>query len=726
MRISNIAGYKGIKQNNNFKRNVHFKSSLSEHFSQGAKYSAMQGTRFTLQAPLASAVSLLVSRNDDYNHLELYPLHKQGDKFSGIVKDVKVGDKYKYVVQKNNGEYFKCYDPRADYLPNDIDGFKPNSEWCEVIDHKQFNWSDDEWMRNRAIRDVRGWHLPDDMILESLHIGLLGGFKNAKKEIDNIVRKGVANTIRVMPVGEFYGDINWGYDEVAKYAPENAYGRPEDFKDFINYAHKNNIRVILDVVPNHFGVIGSIAQNLMPIYSQVDTPWGKSLEFNGENGKYMKSYMTDMLMNWAINYHVDGFRFDATHYMDSDTGIQDIMYDLRSHDETKDLILYSEDMRLSRIISNENQPKEVNEKNWGFNGLTNFDFFKALITLATGYPLHGVSPDLSLLEKIYKNGIDKSHEEKCINDGKTSTEYKDFCRRNLQYPNFSEKNLLVNLSNHDEIGNSAGGKRNLINILSARLGMVLRMNDDWKAAQKLIIEMTKDYVKEGTIMPDFIQRQKGCVNPVNQETFKGEFAASFALNKLVIGATLLSLSPKEFFMGDDECELAPFKFFANYQDKNTQDKIAYEKGYQPDYTAFNESQLQQDDYTQNKYKQETLLFTQDFLNIVKESRIQTECAQKHISTYAHKSNNDNILELKYPKPDGTELIAVMNFSGTPYNSFTLRTTSHDTNLREIINSNSGKYGGTDWFLNSYNNNNLQAKKVILPPHSIVVFETKKF
>ena len=99
--------------------------------------------------------------------------------------------------------------------------------------------------------------------------------------------------------------------------------------------------------------------------------------------------------------------------------------------------------------------------------------------------------------------------------------------------------------------------------------------------------------------------------------------------------------------------------------------------------------------------------------------VTDSCTKDNLVTYIH--NDANILELKYWKPDGTELIAVMNFSGNPQENFHLRTTAPDTKLKEAINSNSSKYRGTNWFMNCQNNE-LSAQKVLVPPHSIVVFE----
>lgn len=712
--------------------NINFKGAIKDHIGQGARYMGNGSTKFTLTAPLAENVLVTVYRGDlekgNAKVIQRAPLEEvENGLFSTVLKDAKPGDKYTYTVMTKNGDMKNVYDPRADYLPYDIEGYKKFSNMSEIVDHSSFEWQDQEWMANRSSSNEGeiGWALPKKMIIESMHIGLLGGFKNAKEEIDKIADAGVADAVRIMPIGEFFGEKNWGYDEVAKFAVENSYGRPEDLKDLVNHAHKKGKKVILDVVPNHFGPYGSVVQDLMPTFaSGKKTPWGNMLEFNGENGKYMRSYMNDMLVNWAVNYHVDGFRFDATHFMDSTVAIQEIISDLRSHPETKDLILYPEDMRISRTMANSNLKKEVSDENWGFSALTTFDFYKSMIANITKVEKHGVQPDLHQLEHIFKNTIIKSHEESIADDPFASHEYKDKCRNNMRLPKANADNMLVNISNHDEIGNEAGGKRNLVNILDSRINMTDRCDGNWRTAQWLLFEMIKEFSKTGECFSEEKQKEMGCKHPVPIHQFGREFKNSFEFNKMLIGSMFMHPSPKEFFMGDDRGELAPLKFFcetpktAINPDTNKPYlwEIADEKGYLPDEKAFNESKLGQAEYNPSWVAGGTQAFSRDFAKLYKELPVFETCELDKVETFSHKDRG--ILEVKRYDAFGHEVIALMNFSPYGITDLDVKTTSKKP-LKELINSNDQKYNSDG---NYSNKGTVNSDKVSVPPFGIVLLE----
>ncbi len=709
--------------------NISFKASLPQHLGQGARYLGDGQTKFTLTAPDAEKVLLTIYSGDiddeDDVSIQRVFLDKNNDTFEAIVDETLPGDKYSYSVMKKDGSFVEVYDPRADYLPYDVDGYQPSSGLAEIIDHSSFEWSDEEWIAKRSSSNTNhvGWGIPNNTVVESIHVGLLGGFKEAKKEIDKINEIGIANAVRVMPVGEFYGDKNWGYDEVAKFAVENSYGRPEDFKEFVDYAHEKGISVILDVVPNHFGPYGSVVHELMPTFDEngEETPWGKKLEFRGDSGKYMRSYMTDMLMNWAVNYHVDGFRFDATHFMNSDHAVQEMIRDLRSHKETKDLILYPEDMRIARTMANSNLEKNVSGKNWGFSAMTTFDFYKSLLANVTKTKKHDFSPNLAQLEHVFKNVIEKSHEEIMQGDMAADESYRRKCKENLSLPGQNADNFIINISNHDEIGNEAGGKRNLVNILSSELKMIDRFGGDWKKAQYFTFEMIKNYVKKGNVLSEATQKSMGCHNPISQSKFDYEFHKAYETNKLILGAMMVHPSPKEFFMGDERGELAPLKFFTDSPDATHYKNLADEKGYKPDKTAFAESMMNQKNYNASWINEGMQNFSKDFAELLKSHHAFRTAELNKIRTFAHTSSD--ILEVKRFDDYNNEIIAVINLSSTPKTKFNLITPS-TKKLRELVNSNDSRYNGNGQYNNKWKES-ISSDDVIIPPNGIVVFETVK-
>lgn len=710
---------------------ISFGAKMSEHLGQGARYQKQEGTKFRLTAPLAVSADVFVVKQDDFENPQKYSLEKYGDTFETIVKNVAAGDKYKYKITDTDGNEQVSYDPRADYLPNDIGGFRKNSDWAEVIDHSDFKWEDDEWLkkRNSSALATDSWQLPQDMITEDIHIGLLGGFKGAKKEIDKIAKTQVANTVRMMPVGEFYGNINWGYDEVAKFAVENAYGTPDDFKDFVNHAHKKGIRVILDIVPNHFGPFGNVVDKFIPIYNKDKfSPWGGNiLEYNGQEGKYARSYITDMMMNWAVNYHVDGFRMDATQQMDSDEGLREILSELRSHEETRDLIIYPEDMRISRALANSKLPKEINEFNFGFDGITTFDFYKSICSLATKNNVHDFSPNTYVLEGIYKRGVSWTNEESCVNNPDIDKGFRDYCAELIKKPMLSANNMIVDISNQDEIGNDAGGKRNIVNILASRTDLYSRFDGDWKQAQRMIFDMIKSYAKSGRVLDEEVQKEQyDCKRPITNEEFDTELHQSFELSKIMLGALFMHPGAKEFFMGEDRGELAPFKFFCNkprwaknpWTNQRYIDEIADEKGYRTDKTAFNESKISKGRYSVPWIKGGTTRLAQDLKSVLNDSPAMKNRSFENIATYSYPDME--VLEVKYYDEFNNETIAVMNFSPNAYKKFRLNTTS-DIKIKEILNSNAKKYSGRGEYTNK-RAKNLRSNRVTIPPYSIIIFE----
>ena len=713
-------------ENFKFPSNISFRSAMREHIGQGARYLGDNKTKFTLTSSYADKVSVkIIDEKSDFTKARIEYLDKMPDgKYSKIIENTKPGDKYIYQITKNDGSIKELYDPRADYLPYDILDYTPKSNYAEIIDHSKYKWTDAKWMNSRVSSNNKhsGWGIPQDTIIEVLHIGVLGGFKNAKNELDKIAEAGIANAVRIMPVGEFYGKNNWGYDESAKFAVENSYGTPDEFKDFVNHAHEKGIKVIVDAILNHFGPYGSNIHEYMSAFQEdKNTPWGKTLDFQGKDGKKMASYMTDMLMNWAVNYHVDGFRLDATHCIYPNSVVQDIMKELRSHNETKDLIIFPEDMRISRVMANSNLPKQISEQNWGYNGQTTFDFYKSLLSNVTKNRIYNIYPNAYQFEQIFKNVILDSHEDCVLRDNNADQTYKKLCQNNLSLPKQNADNFIISVSNADEIGNDAGGKRNILNILASRLNLYYRFEGDWRNAQRFIFDMIKNYTKNGSCLDEETQKLYGCKIPIDNELFLRELKKSFDLNKLILGTMLMHPSPKEFFMGDERGELAPFKFFCEMPKNEIADKEALteQKGYAPDEKAFDESKIGQKEYSLDWIQEGTYKFFTDFADILKKLPVFKTCELNKMATYSYPDKE--ILEVKRYDDNNNEVIAVINFSDIPRHNFELNTTIRQE-LKEILNSNSLKYNGNGRYENGEHQS---SKSITIPPRGIVVFIPQK-
>lgn len=258
------------------------------------------GVQFGVWAPLAQCVDVEIQGADGP---VAHPLDRGEDGvFSGFVPGIAVGALYRFRL--DGGEAFP--DPRSRFQPEGVDG--PS----EVIDPSTFRWSDAGW---------RG--VPKDrLVIYELHAGAYtpeGTFAALQKQLPELKRLGVT-VIELMPVAEFAGRWNWGYDGVDWYAPSRAYGRPDDLRRLVNAAHRQGLAVILDVVYNYFGPAG----NYLGVYTDEylsdrhATQWGGTINYDGAGSGLMRDLVLDNVRQWIQEYHMDGLRLDA-----SDTIIDD-------------------------------------------------------------------------------------------------------------------------------------------------------------------------------------------------------------------------------------------------------------------------------------------------------------------------------------------------------------------------------------------------------------------
>jgi maltooligosyltrehalose trehalohydrolase len=217
-------------------------------------------------------------------------------------KDAKAGTLYKFVLSDG----LAVPDPASRFQPKDVHG--PS----EVIDPAAYVWGDAGWRG-------RPW---EECILYELHVGTFteeGTFSAAMQRLDWLVDIGVT-AVELMPVADFPGGRNWGYDGVLLFAPDSTYGRPDEFKALVDAAHARGIMVLLDVVYNHFGPDG----NYLPAYSPVftdrhKTPWGAAVNYDAEGSDVVRQFVVENAFYWIEEFHLDGLRFDAVHAIKDDS-----------------------------------------------------------------------------------------------------------------------------------------------------------------------------------------------------------------------------------------------------------------------------------------------------------------------------------------------------------------------------------------------------------------------
>jgi len=219
-----------------------------------------------------------------------------GEDFEVVVPDAEPGDTYCFAFEDGTTRP----DPVSRSQPHGVHG--PS----QVVDPDAFNWSDEDW---------NGIALEDHIFYE-LHTGTFtpaGTFAGVVSKLDHLRELGIT-AIELMPVAEFPGSRNWGYDGVDLYAPHSVYGGPDELKKLVNACHRAGLAVVLDVVYNHVGPEGNYLSEFGPyLTDQYRTPWGRAMNYDGPGSDGVRRFVIDNALYWLTEYHIDGLRLDAIH-----------------------------------------------------------------------------------------------------------------------------------------------------------------------------------------------------------------------------------------------------------------------------------------------------------------------------------------------------------------------------------------------------------------------------
>jgi len=249
----------------------------------GARLTA-DGASFRLWAPAAKRVDLLLDG--------VRPMRRsQTGWFSADMSGVKVGARYKFRID----DEIDVADPASQFQPEDVLG--PS----EVIDHASYQWRASGW---------RGRPWQETVLIET-HVGAFtreGTYRAMVGKLDHLAATGIT-ALELMPLADFAGSRNWGYDGVFWYAPDSAYGRPDDLKTLIDEAHLRGLMVFLDVVYNHFGPEGNYLGRYAPeFFTQARTPWGSVIDYRVPE---VRAFAIENALHWFGDYRFDGLRLDA-------------------------------------------------------------------------------------------------------------------------------------------------------------------------------------------------------------------------------------------------------------------------------------------------------------------------------------------------------------------------------------------------------------------------------
>lgn len=396
----------------------------------GSNYLGEGRCEFSVWAPTHDDVAVqLVSPEN-----RIIPMQKdEQGYFKVLAEGIEPGTLYFYKIAGDDRP-----DPASEYQPKDVHG--PS----EVVDHSTMNWTDTNWS---------GVPL-EEMIIYELHVGTFtpeGTFEAIIPRLRELREFGV-NAIEIMPVAQFPGDRNWGYDGVYPYAVQTSYGGPEGLKKLVDACHQEGLSLILDVVYNHFGPEGNYNSQFGPYFvEKYKTPWGMAINFDDTHSDGVRNYFVENALDWFQNYHIDALRLDAVHAI-YDLGAKHILREIADEVATlsermgRKLYLIAEsDLNDVRVI----QEREVGGH--GMDAQWSDDFHHALHALLTGEQ-RGYYQDFGQCQQLAK-----AYKESFVYSWQYSPH-----RRRYHGNDASDRpghQFVICTQNHDQVGNRMLGER---------------------------------------------------------------------------------------------------------------------------------------------------------------------------------------------------------------------------------------------------------------------------
>ncbi len=387
------------------------------------------GVDYRIWAPDHAALELHITREG--GAARMIKIARDGEGYhSAHDSEGRAGDRYGYRLTDQK----LLADPASRAQPDGVHGLS------EVIDPRVYAWQDEAWTRP-AFRDL---------ILYELHVGTFtahGTFRSAISRLPFLQDLGI-NAIEIMPLADFPGGRNWGYDGVFIYAPANAYGTPDDLRALVDAAHAHGIAVILDVVYNHVGPDGSTLADFAGEYfdAAMPTPWGRAFNFDGPGSQAVREYFASNPLYWMHEFHMDGFRLDATHAM-NDRSARHILTEMTANIHALGGYVIAEDERnFARLI----EPEE--KGGYGLDAVWADDFH------------HSVRVGQTREQHAYLQNFSGTIEE-TVDTLKHGWRFRGqllapgHASRGTEVNHVPPSSLIHCISNHDQSGNRAFGER---------------------------------------------------------------------------------------------------------------------------------------------------------------------------------------------------------------------------------------------------------------------------
>jgi maltooligosyltrehalose trehalohydrolase len=389
------------------------------------------GWKFTVWAPHHERLDLHLLDNRQ----AFLPMQRDALGYHNVIADgVQAGAKYLYRF----GNLQERADPASRRQPDGVHG--PS----ELVDLRFFEWTDRNW---------KGVALEDSVFYE-LHVGTFtheGTFAALLAFLDQLATLGVT-TIEIMPIAQFPGSRNWGYDGVYPFAVQNSYGTPRDLQIFVNAAHSRGLAVALDVVYNHLGPEGNYLSEYGPYFTdRYKTPWGAALNFDGPDSDEVRRFFVENALYWLENFHIDALRLDAIHGI-FDASAFPFLAELSKEVDAfaaragrKISLVAESDLNDARVLRPRCEGGFEMASQWSD------DFHHSVHTLLTGET-----------SGYYEDFGDVQHLAGTLQQGwYYAGQYSRHRRRRHGNapPPFKGSNYVVCTQNHDQVGNRALGER---------------------------------------------------------------------------------------------------------------------------------------------------------------------------------------------------------------------------------------------------------------------------
>jgi maltooligosyltrehalose trehalohydrolase len=356
--------------------------------------------------------------------------------FIATIDDIADGARYSYVLETDGGT-LDLPDPSSRHQPDGVHG-------PSAVVSSGFPWSD------------HGWRAPRmrDLILYELHVGTFterATFDAAASQLARLRGLGI-NAIELLPIAQFPGARNWGYDGVFPFAAQNSYGGPAALKRLVDAAHGQGIAVILDVVYNHVGPEGNYLPRFGPYFTdRYRTPWGDALNYDGADSDEVRAFFIQSALQWIDEFHIDGLRVDAVHAI-VDASARPFLAELTDSIRDRErrlarhtLLIAESDLADPRVIT------ATERGGLGFDAQWLDDFHHAVHALLTGETV-GYYEDFGELSHL-----DRAFRQAFVYGG----EYSRVRRRRHGVPAAAATpdQFVVCAQNHDQIGNRRDGDR---------------------------------------------------------------------------------------------------------------------------------------------------------------------------------------------------------------------------------------------------------------------------